>query len=45
MKKKYLTPECEVVTIALEKEILSESYNYGGAGTYEDDDIVENGNY
>lgn len=45
MKKIYSIPEVEVMTFALEKEILSESYNYGGAGTYEDDDIVENGNY
>lgn len=45
MKKIYYNPVCDVVLVAIEKEILAESYNYGGAGTYGDDDVVDNGNY
>lgn len=45
MKKNYQNPEVEVVTSAMEKEILSESYNYGGGGTYSGNDIIDNGLY
>lgn len=45
MKKIYSNPEVEVVTSAMKKEILSESYTYGGAGTYSENDIIDNGLY
>lgn len=45
MKKRYLSPESEVVSVSMSTEILSESYIYGGAGTYSEDDIIDNGTY
>lgn len=45
MKENYQNPEVEVVTSAVKKEILSESYTYGGGGTYSGNDIIDNGLY
>ena len=41
----YQSPLCVVVEERFSEDILQASYNYGGAGTYTDEDIIDNGRY
>ncbi|MBQ9475586.1 MAG: hypothetical protein IJU69_04950 [Bacteroidales bacterium] len=43
--KSYQSPLCEIVEERLNECILEASYNYGGAGTYTDEEIIDNGRY
>lgn len=45
MKTIYLRPECNASAFNGQTEILTGSYNRGGASQFGDDDIFDNGSY